>query len=184
MLQIAGMDFTVTAVTPGVDYTLGYLDSSAFAAPGTAASYRVVTDYRYYPSKRYITSIIAGSTTIITTSVDSNYAVGGKVTIHNPDINFGMKEIDGLTGTILAVVPGSFIVDIDSSAFTPFAFPTSIVAANGVTQPTVDPVGESAYILSQALQNALRSGMYLGTDVVGDDRSTMDWIAYGADLVV
>ncbi len=40
MFQIAGMDFTITATDPGVDFDIGYLDASTFAAVAIANTSR------------------------------------------------------------------------------------------------------------------------------------------------
>lgn len=183
MLQIAGLEFTVTAVTPGVNFTLGYLPAVGFAAAATNADYRVVNDYRFFPRRRWITNITAAAAAVITTSVAHGYVVGSRITVNLPDANFGMVEINGLTGTVTAVTASTITTDIDSAAFTAFAFPTSAIAAAGVTHPTVVPFGEVSTILTQATDNVMRSGLFLDTGVVGANASVMDWFAFSRDMV-
>lgn len=160
MLQVAGMDFTVTAVNAGVSQTLGYLDASGFAAPATAGFYRklpyasspvdgsvIAPSPRFYPRRRYITGITQAASAVITMSVTHNFQVGEKVRILVP-ASFGMTEINGYLATITAVSHSATVntitVDFDSSAATAFAFPTSAVAAVGTSFAQVVPVGEAA----------------------------------------
>lgn len=184
MLQIGGMDFTVTAVTPGVNFTLGYLPAAGFAAAATNADYRVIPAKYYSPYRRWITAITAANPSVITVSVAHNYLVGDRISIHNPDANFGMPEINGLEATITAVTASTITTDINGAAFTPFAFPTSAVAAVGVTHPTVTVVGEVATKLTSSLTNTAYYGMYLDTGVVGANTNVMDWMAFSRDYTV
>lgn len=185
MLQVAGMDFSVTAVNAGVNFTLGYLDSSGFAAAATNADYRVIPAYRYQPARRYITGITAAASAVITLSVTHNYTVGDIVTVRVP-AGWGMTEIDGLQGEVTAIstANNTITVDIDSSAMTAFAFPTSAVAAAGITFPEVIPVGEIATQLDQPTDNQSLFGIRLGTTVCGANTNVMDWEAWGRDYTV
>lgn len=185
MLQIAGMDFTVTAVTGGVNFTFGYLNSAGFAAAATNADYRIIPAARYQPARRFITGITAAASAVITLSVTHNYTVGDIVTVRVPT-GWGMIEIDGLQGEVTAVstANNTITVDIDSSAFTAFAFPTSAIAAAGINFPEVTPVGEIATQLDQPTDNQSLFGIRLGTTVVGANTNVMDWEAWGRDYTV
>jgi len=182
MLQIAGLDFTVTATTPGVDFTLGYLNSAAFAAAATNADYRVIPAQYYSPSKRWITGITQAAAAVVTMSVAHQYVVGDKVRIHVPDANFGMTQIDGMLATVTAVGASTITTDINSTAFTAFAYPTSAIAAAGVSYPHVAPVGEVATKLTSAINNTAYFAMYLNTGVVGANGNIMDWMAFSRDF--
>lgn len=183
MLQIAGMDFTVTAISAGVSYTLGYLDASGFAAPATNADYRIIPARYYTPSRRWITNITAANPAVITVSVAHNYLVGDKIRIHVPS-EFGMTQMDGLQATVTAVTASTITTDIDSSAFTAFAFPTSAVAATGITFASITPIGEVATKLTSPINNGAYYGMKLGTSVVGANTNVMDWMAFSRDYTV
>ena len=180
MLQIAGMDFTVTAVNPGVTFTLGYLPAVGFAAAATAGWYRILPPPLYTPRHCFVTQITAANPAVITTSVAHGYAAGDRIRIHVPAV-FGMPQIDGLLATITAVTASTLTTDIDSSAFTAFAFPTSAVAAAGISFAQVVPAGEIATILTFAERNIGLYAMQLGTAVVGANGNIMDWIAYSRD---
>lgn len=184
MLQVASMDFSVTAVAAGVSMTFGYLAAAGFAAPATAGSYRRVSDLKYYPRRRFITGITAATSAVITLSVTHGYVVDEYITVYVPT-GFGMTEMNGLTGRITAIntTTNTITTDIDSSAFTAFAFPTSAVAAGGVTFPHTVPAGEFATILTQATDDRGDIVIRLGTDVVGANGKVMDWVAYGGELI-
>lgn len=183
MFQIAGLDFTVTAITGGVDYTLGYLDASTWAAPATNADYRVIPPKYYSPYRRWITGITAANPAVITVSVAHNYLVGDKIRINVPN-QFGMTQINGQLATITAVTASTITTDINSAAFTAFAYPTSAIAAAGVSFPHIVPVGEVATKLTSSMDNVGYYAMYLDTGVVGANTNVMDWMAFSRDYSV
>jgi hypothetical protein len=172
MQQISGIDFTVTAVNPGVTQTLGYLNSAAFVAAGTAGFIRILGPLgRFYPRTRTITGITAANPAVITMSVAHGYIVGEKVRIVVP-AEYGMTQINGLSATITAINTGTNTIttDIDASTFTAFAYPTSAIAAAGVSQALVVPLGEAASgayanLLDDAMTNQSFTGVLIGTTV-------------------
>ncbi len=183
MLQISGMPFTVTAVNAGVNFTLGYLPAVGFAAAATNADYRIIPAAYYDPRKYWITNITAANPAVITVSVAHNYVVGDEIRIHCT-ADFGMTEIDGLSATITAVTASTITTDVNSAAFTAFAFPTSAAAAAGVSHPHIVPIGETATKLDSAMDNTGAYNMNLGTGVVGANTNVMDWCAYARDYTV
>ncbi len=180
MLQIAGMDFTVTAVTPGVNFTLGYLNAAGFAAPATNADYRIIPAKYYSPYRRWITGITAANPGVVTVSVAHNYLVGDWVTLHIPAIFGSMNRFDNVTARITAVTASTMTLDLDTTGFA-FAFPTSAQAAAGISFACVTNVGEVATKLTSALTNTAYYGIYLDTAVVGANGNVMDWIAFSRD---
>lgn len=183
MLQIAGMDFTITAIAAGVSMTLGYLPAVGFAAAATAGSFRVIPQKYYRPRRYFITNITAAAAAVITVSVAHNYLVGDYIRVHCP-VAFGMTQIDGLVGQVTAVTASTITTNINSAAFTAFAFPTSAVAAAGVSFPHVTPIGEVATKLTSVQYNQGYYGMYLDTGVVGANTNVMDWMAFARDYTV
>lgn len=151
MLQISGMVFQISSVS-GSGYTLKGLDASGFAAPGTAGNTRRVSKYAAVePEYLYITDISQASQAVVTFSVDPSlfYVIGMKMYFSVPS-SFGMIEMQGKTGTIVDVDSTNYqvTVDINSSAFTAFAFPASsasptarlwAVAAPAGAQTSYDP---------------------------------------------
>ena len=181
MLQIAGLEFQVTAVNAGVTYTLGNLPAAGFAAAATNADYRIVPEARFFPRRRWITAITAANPAVVTTSIDHGYSIGDRVTINVPDANFGMTQINGLETVITAVTASTFTTDIDASTFTAFAFPTSAQAAAGISHAHVVPFGEVSTILTAATDNQSLFGLNLGTAVVGSNTDVMDWEAFATE---
>ena len=184
MLQIS-MDFTVTAIAAGVSQTYGFLPAAGFAAPATAHTFRKIPfDARFYPRRRFITAISAANPAVIQLSVLHDFVVGEQVRIYVPAA-FGMTQMDGQLATITAVTntigtgTNSITVNVDSTAFTAFAFPTSAVAATGITFPQVVPVGESATYQSSfddATLNKSVTGVKIDTGVLVASK-VYSWIA-------
>lgn len=177
MLQIAGMDFTVGTVVAGVSFQLAYMNAAGFAAPATAGTYRLVpVDSTYYPRMRYITNITQAANAVVTMSVVHDFVAGEKISIRCPAA-FGMTQINNLTGTIQSVntVTNTITLDINSSAFTAFAFPTSAVAAAGITFPQVVPVGELGPLLTGAVRDVGRRSIFIGASVAGTAGDVMDY---------
>lgn len=146
MLQIAGMDFQISTVS-GSGYTLTGLRAAGFATPGTAGFTRRISKYSAVdPQFLYITEITQATQAVVRTSVDPTpyYVVGMKIYFSIP-ASFGMTQMNGLTGTITAVSAANYTVtvDIDSTAFTAFAFPASTSSPTAQLFATYSPAGQS-----------------------------------------
>lgn len=191
MLQISGMDFTVTAIAAGVSQTYGFLPAVGFAAPATANTFRRIPfDARFYPRRRFVTAISQAAQAVIQLSVLHDFVVGEKVRIVVPRIpgtpaTQTMIEMDGLLGTIVAVTntigvgTNSITVDIDSTGFTAFRFATSAEAAVGWTPAEVVPVGEDPRAQSSfddATLNKSITGVRIDTGVLVASK-VYNWIA-------
>jgi len=188
--QLGGIHFTVGYNTlTSTTFSLDYM--SQLAAAGTTGSWaKVAFDPIYYPRRRYITKITRASQAVVTLSVTHGYQVGQIVRMHVPAA-FGMVEMNNLQATIVAVntttTSGNTItLDIDSSAFTAFAFPTTAVYP--FTPAQVVPLGEdtpfalaeNTNILSDATVNTAQIGMLLdgGTNSpAGDANDVIYWTA-------
>lgn len=195
MQEISSLEFTVGTVVPNVSFQLKYLDASALVA-GTNGFYRLIpNDPIFYPRRRSIVNMSQALNMIVTLSVDHGYTVGQKVRLVVPAA-FGMVEADGLLGTVVAVgqadasgFTNTITLDIDSSAFTAYAWPTSAVAAAGVSLPEVTPVGEAAVnsllqpfgnLLDDATRNLSLRGVRIGSSVAGALNDSMLLLAYSA----
>lgn len=180
MLQIAGMEFTVTVRDSADTFSIGYLDASGFAAAATGGvSRKVMTPPMFAPRRRYVTAITQAASAVITLSVTHGYQVGEKVRMHVPS-DFGMVEMDGELGTITAVstANNTITVDVDSTAFTAFAFPAS--AGVPFTFAQVVPVGDSATVLTGATDNIGYRALYIGNTVNGALNDEIKWVAFRA----
>jgi len=189
MYQIAGMEFTVTAVPSANSFTLGYLDASGFASPATAGFVRrIPNNPLYVPSVNYITGITQANPAVVTLSITHNLVVGDKVKLHVSDA-YGMSQAEGVVGTVSAVDTANNTItlgDVDSSAWDAFAFPTSAVAAGGVTQAHIVPFGTVSNGVESALDNEAQILMRLaaGADSpAGSDGDVIYWRALKSGYV-
>jgi len=144
MLQISGMNFQISTVNTN-DYTLIGLRAAGFAAAATAGFTRRISKYLAVdPQFLYITEITKATQAVVRTSVDPTayYVVGMKIHFSIP-YSFGMYEMNQLTGTIVAVDATNYTltVDIDSTAFTTFAFPASPANPTVPLFATLAPAG-------------------------------------------
>ena len=168
--QLGGFDFTVgyNTLTSGT-FSLDYMST---IVAGTTGSFRQINfDPIFYPRRRYITAITQASQAVVTMSVTHGYKVGQSVRFIVPAA-YGMTQMNGLLGDIVAINTNTssgntITVDIDSSAFTAFAWP--LTAAVPFTAAEVVPVGEDTSlalaqgvdILSDATVNTGYIGMLL-----------------------
>jgi len=197
MLQISGMNFQISS-SSGSGYTLIGLRASGFAAAATAGYTRRISKYAAVdPQFLYVTEITKATQAVVRTSVDPTqyYVVGMKVRFSVPG-SFGMYQMNGLTGKIVAVSSANYTmtVDIDSSAFTTFAFPASSLSPTATLFATVAPAGASTqYDPVTGVQTGydfqyqpFRTGqftpyMYLAggaNSPAGAASDVIDWVAY------
>lgn len=146
MLQIAGMNLQISS-TSGAGYTLIGLRAAGFAAAGTAGFTRRISKFlAVEPQFLYVTEITQATQAVVRISVDPTqyYVVGMKVHFSIP-FSFGMTQMNQLTGKIVAMSAANYTmtVDIDSSAFTAFAFPASTASPTAQLFATVAPAGAS-----------------------------------------
>lgn len=185
-LNISGYDFTIDTVVTNTSLNLAYMVAPGGAGTGGSLR-RVPFDPRYYPVNRYITSISKATSAVIVLSVTHGFTVGQKVRIIVPAL-YGMIEMNNLLVTITAIntTTNSITVDVDSTNFTTFAFPTSAQAAVGVNFAQVVPVGEAAVnstaqpfgnLLDDATRNVSFRGVIIGI-AVQTTAKLYQWIAY------
>lgn len=170
--QVGGFDFTVgyNTLTSGT-FSLDYMSQ---IIAGTTGSWRKLNfDPIFYPRRRFITKITAASAAVVTLSVTHGYKVGQVVRMVVPAA-YGMVEMDGLQATITAIntttTSGNTItLDVDSSAFTAFAWPLS--AAVPFTAAEVVPMGEDTAAALDAgvdiLSDATINTGYVGIVLTG-----------------
>ncbi len=157
--QLGGIDFTVGYNTLGTTtFSLDYMAQLSVA--GTTGSWmQVKFDPIYYPRRRFITKISKASLAVVTLSVTHGYKVGQLVRMVVPS-EFGMVEMDGLQATIVAInttttTGNTITLDVDSSAFTTFAYP--LAASYPFTSAQVVPMGEDT-----------AEALYAGVDILSD----------------
>lgn len=166
--QLGGMDFTVGRNTlSATTFSLDYM-AQIVAATTITGSWRVVsTNPLFYPARRFITAITKASQAVVTVSVTHSYKVGQAVRLIVPAI-YDMTEMNGLLGNVVAITQNatnnSITLDIDSSAFTTFAFP--ITTEVPFTFAEVVPVGEDTALALQESVDILTDATY-NSGVVG-----------------
>lgn len=179
MQQISGVEFTIAALIANTSFTLAYLDTSGFAAPGTTSSFRrIPNNPQFLPARRVISAITQANPAVITTTIDHGFSVDEVIRIKVPSA-FGMTQMDNLQGTITAVTASTITVNIDASAFTAFAWPAT--ATVPITHAQVIPMGtESSTSLSDATDNQSYIGMRLAAGADSPAGSTSDVIYWTA----
>jgi len=203
-LQIAGYSFQVTAVSANVSITLGYMASGGqtFVADATAAQVVKFIQTGFYPREMLIANISQAAQAVVHFTGQHDFTPGEIVSFRVSSA-FGMDEINNKAVRVLSVVNSgtvsSITLDLDTSAYTAFAFPTSAVAAAGVSPAVcvpsssgVVPYNGSASVAQQppgtnlqdAFDNRSRYVMRCGTNVVTAVSTVYDWVAYKYDTFV
>lgn len=184
-LNLSGLDFTINAVTLNTSFALAY--TTAPGAPGTGGFYqRIPFDKRFYPRNRVIASISQATSAVIIMNVTHGFTVGQEVRILVSS-DFGMTQINNQLAVITAIntTTNSITVNIDTTSYTAFAYPSSATAALGVTFPQVVPVGEAAInsvsqpygnLLDDATRNTSFTGVTIGTSAQTTGK-LYQWIA-------
>lgn len=194
--QFEGYQFTVGNVTPNVSFELLYAPTIVAA---TTTAYRVLKfQPMYYPRRLLISSISQATQAVVVFTVTHNLTVGQRIVFGQIPAMYGMTQMSGLRGLIVAIntTTNSVTVDIDSSAFTAFAFPTTAVAATPHTQPSAVPFGDgpaslanplgNQSVLDGATRNTAIRGMYLGAGANGPAGQSGDviyWRAWKAEQI-
>lgn len=181
--QLGGIDFTVGNDTlSSTSFSLDYMP--AIGAATTGSWRKIPFQPQYYPRKRFITSISQAGSAVIVLSVTHGFTAGQAVRIKVPAA-YGMSEIDGLIGNITAVntSTNSITVDINSSAFSAFAFP--LTGGVPFDFAEVIPVGQTAdgtyaNVLDGATDNVSLIGMELGAGADGPAGSNNDVVYWRA----
>jgi len=207
MLQIGGLVAQISSVS-GSGYTLLGLPATAsngFASAATAGFTRRISQFNAVePEFLYVTNISQATQAVVSLSVDPSlhYVVGMKMYFSVP-FSYGMTQMQGLTGKIVAVNAvaassniGAYnvTVDIDSSAFTAFAWPASTSSPTAALFATVSPAGASTQFDPVTLvqtgydfqKQPFRTGqftpyMFLGAGAASPSGAAADiinWMAY------
>lgn len=204
MLQIAGYDFSVTAVSLNTSVTLNF-DAQNEAAAATDGEIRLIIPNHMYPRHRYIVpvggllGIDQASQCVVCTSVYHDFTVGEKVTFRVTS-DFGMSEINNVVGTVVSIGNASgaaystaiaanynaLKVDIDTSGFSAFALPASATAAAGFQPAMILPAGSGPYpnanppyvSTNAAFDNRNQWQIVMGSNIITSTSAVYDWAAY------
>lgn len=178
-MDLSGYDFTIDTVVANTSFRIAGALQQAPGAAGTAGFYRVIQQSGFYPKRRFIINAAATANSIVfTTSIPSGYTVGQAIRVIIPQAQdstgayiWGMYEANNLIGTVTAVndavATQTVTLQMPSSSFSSFTFPTAATAAaNNYSKAMLIPVGEdSAYAIAQSqnlLADATVNANYLG----------------------
>lgn len=203
---ILGVDFVVGAVTPNTNFTLLTASNALANNPGLTTGtghYRIVNyDPLYYPRNRTIVNITQAVNANVGVSIPHGLTPGQEIRFNIPAVS-GMIELNpnplnnyypsnaSQNAYVVSVVDDyNFTINIDTTAYTAFSFPT--VAQQPSSLPQVIPFGEDTAfalvntasqtptiggaqinntntgILADSTVNTGIIGMILGTGGLGD----------------
>ena len=215
MLQIAGVVYTATVLST-TTFSIP-VDSSGFAAAATAGFMKkLLYPDLYVPYGCVITAISTGATTTITTAVNHGFVVGQEVFFVIPQVSttaWGTTQLDTLSYNTANVVPqqayvtavpaaNQITVNVNSTGFTAFAYPTSAQAALGMTFPQVLAIGDQNFAstssgpppltppitISGAYYANTRQGVLIGlgngTQIMMATNDVIRWRAVYPDMIL
>lgn len=139
---LCGIDFEIDNVVAGISFRIRYPMANAPGAVGLGGYYYnrgLIRDTAFLPQRYYIANITTGRTTLVQLTTSHFYGIGSKIRFHIPQV-CGMTELNNLVGTIISKTAATFTVNIDSTGFTAFRFPT---IATSFTPATVNEIGGS-----------------------------------------
>ena len=210
MLQAASITGQVTAVSVNTSITLGYIATAvtagvSFTAAATAASILKYYPTQFYPTAKQIMFISQATQAKVYFARPNNFTPGELVDFNIPS-TYGMTNLNALTSApggparVLVVTntatESSITINVNSTGFTAFSYPTSAASVGAASPPVCVPAGSgiipfngSATIpqqppgtnLQDAFDNLNQYYMYLGSNVVGANSATMQWSAWKAD---
>ncbi len=149
-LMYSSYPFTISSVS-GSAFTLLGLNT-----PGSAATAfkvrRIAPRSRVLPETYYVTAITQSTNAQVTTSEANDWVVGMKMEFTIPG-SFGMIQLNNfnqaqsLPPVITSVIDAyNFTINVDTSSYTPFAFPASSGSPTTQLPATVAPAGASTQV--------------------------------------
>jgi hypothetical protein len=218
--QISGpVLYQVTAVNPSTSITLGYAASAASAglvvANGTTGYYQKVYPGQFLPNTMNVAYITQATQAVVYFFRQNPYTPGQLVDFQIPT-PYGMTQLSNLTGRagsgpfssnpagaarVLSVTNSatvsSITIDVDTTGYTAFQYPTSALYAGGASPAVCIPAGSgviplngSATIpasppgtnLADAFDNLSQYVMNIGLSAVGVANANMQVMAFKADF--
>lgn len=172
-VQFSGIPWSVVK-TGATTYNLGIVgttfDSSGFAAAATnVTAKQVLFPTVMFPYVSYIVGMTLAATTTVVTSAPHGLVAGQFVRLVIPS-PWGPTQISGQQGQVLSVTDAiTFVVNINSSAASAFAFPTTAQASAGVTWPQVIPIGDQASSFDGSFVDNDFQGFIIGNSATAGD---------------
>jgi hypothetical protein len=211
MLQAGGITAQVTAVSVNTSITLGYMATAVtnganFTSNATACSILKYIPGQFYPKASQVIHITQATQAKVYFSKPNTFTPGEIVDFDIPS-TYGMTQLTFRTGfaggapRVLVVTntatESSITLDLDTSGFTAFSYPTSAGSVGKASPPSCFPAGSgvvpasgSATVpqsppgtnLQDAFDNRNQYYMYIGSSVVGANSAVMQWTAFKADF--
>lgn len=218
--QISGPNlYQVTAVSAGVSITLGYAASAASAglvvANGTTGFYQKVYPTQFLPNTLPVAYITQATQATVYFFGQNPYTPGQIVDFQIPT-PYGMTQLSNLTGRsgsgpfssnpaggarVLTVTNSgavsSIVIDVDTTGYTAFQYPTSAAFAGGASPAVCMPAGSGVVPLNgsatipasppgttllAAFDNKSQYIMNIGLSAVGVANARMQVFAFKADF--
>lgn len=219
--EISGSNlYQITALTANTSITLGYAASAASAgltiANGTTGFYQKVYPTQFLPNTLPVAYITQATQAVVYFFRANTYIPGQLVDFQIPT-PYGMTQLSNLTAKsgsgpfttnpsgaarILSVTNtatvSSITIDVDTTGFTAFQYPTSAAFAGGASPAVCMPAGSgvvplngSATIpasppgtaLADAFDNKSQYVMNIGLSAVGVANANMQVFAFKADFM-
>ena len=168
MLQVASLTAQVTAVTANTNITLGYIATictapiagvNYFTVDATAATVVKYIPTQYYPKEVQVLFVTQATQGKVYFAKPNTFTVGELVDFNIPS-TYGMTQLTFLTrnssgpARVLAVTnsatESSIVLDLDTSGFTAFAYPTSAGSVGKASPPMCFPAGSGVVPISAA----------------------------------
>lgn len=194
MLQASGIVGQVTAVTANTSITLGYVASAVsaganFTANATSASILKFIPNFFYPRKSQIIHVTQAAQAVVYFAQQNTFTAGELIDFNVPS-TYGMKELSFLAknasgpARVLSVTNSATVssvtLDLDTTGFTAFAYPTSANSVGAASPPFAFPAGSGIVPLSGS---ATVPQQPPGTNLVDSfDNRNVRYINFGSAL--
>ena len=168
--QLGGLNLTVSAINPGVSFTVT-LPTPTAVIGATAGFYRIIFPSPLFaPRAKTLLNISAAAQAVVTTSSPHGFSIGQLVRFNIPMVSateYGITQLDGVSATVVAVgTTTTFTINVNTVGMGAFAFPAAANVAFSYAEVT--PYGDdTATALSQvpalsSLQDAVNNSGVLG----------------------
>lgn len=150
---IGGMQFSVSSVST-TGFTLLGLPAAGFASAATNVIARRISPFnQVLPEFMYVTAISQAAQAQVTTStINTNVIYVGQKLVFQIPTSFGMTQLNSNSqpGTqdipyvVTSIIDAyNFTINVNTTGFTPFAFPASTLSPTAPLFATVAPAGSS-----------------------------------------
>jgi hypothetical protein len=194
--QLNGYDFTVNTVVANTSFNLQYMIAPGNAA--TAFTYRFYTqNAMFYPRRNFVVNVTQATQAVVTLSITHGLTAGQEVVFTNFGKFFGMTQLNNVRATIQSVntTNNTVTINVDTTGFTAWTFPTATNAATPFTPAQMIPFGDgldptntlqTSATLAGATQNQAVIGMFLAGGANGPAGQSGDviyWRAWKAEQI-